>query len=99
MAPTTTAADEPRPIPSSPCDEFNLSTYLVSFVMAIILYALSPGPVAKALKPRTFIAFITQSTLDRTLQITYAPLNYCRVRSPAVRRFYDWYIDKVWQAE
>ena len=66
--------------------------------LAFMLYALSPGPVAKCLRPRTFNAFLAPSPLVKTVAIAYSPLGYFYDHSTAVRRFYDWYINDVWRA-
>lgn len=92
-------ASEPAQTRSNRSEGFSFRTYLLSFAMGIILYVLSPGPVAKALTPRTFSAFIAPSPLGQAIDITYAPLNYCYDHFPAVHRFYDWYVGKVWHAE
>jgi hypothetical protein len=69
------------------------------FAVAFVVYVLSPGPVAKFLMPRNFNALLNPSSLEKSIIGFYAPLGYCADHSPAVHRFYDWYIEKVWHAE
>ncbi len=52
------------------------------------LYVLSPGPVVRIYKNRTF---------PPALIAFYAPLEYADTHCHAVGKFYDWYM-KMWGA-
>ena len=88
----TTAAPESAPAPSNRSEGLSFSTYSLSFAIAAILYALSPGPVAK-------FALIPSSPTPRPVRIIYGPLEYAYEKSPTVHRLYDWYFEKVWHVK
>jgi hypothetical protein len=90
MDASTTAPVEQTPTQSSD-SETPGSLYLVSFAVAIILYALSPGPVVKYL-----IAHPITGPPPRAYEIGYAPLTFCYNHFPLVHRFYDWYFKDLW---
>ena len=56
----------------------------------LVLYVSSTGPVYR-------ISGKTHK-LARTTGVIYAPLIYLSNRSPAVERFFDWYVLQVWKA-
>jgi len=89
-----TAASEPTPAQSNRSDGFSFSTYLLCFGIAMILYALSPGPIAKCA-----LAAYGSSVppyVARAAEIAYAPIAICGRRFPAVEQFYNWYMKDVW---
>ena len=59
----------------------------VATVFILLLYVLSPGPVARLVDP--------QGKPPRAFEIAYAPLTWSCRHVPGVRQFYAWYF-KVW---
>jgi hypothetical protein len=88
-ATNTATAGEPTPAKSDRCDNLAISFYLVCFALAIALYVLSPGPIAKYLAA-------PQHRLPRTIEIAFVPLQFSYDHSSQVRRFYDWYLKDLW---
>ena len=62
----------------------------LSVLLAIAIYALSPGPVMKFYRSRG-------SAPPASVEMAYAPLDSMYRNSPAVREFYDWYLHKLWR--
>jgi hypothetical protein len=94
MEPTQSiAVPEPTTSQSNRSDGFSFSTYLLSFAIAIILYALSPGPIDKCVQ---WYAGGRNPSYERAAQTVYAPINFCSRRLPALMRFYKWYMKDFW---
>lgn len=87
----TAAAPESTLAPLNRSEGFSFSTYILTFVLAAILYALSPGPIAKFTPTPT-------APVSRWFDISFAPLRFAYEKSPTVHRFYDWYIDDLLRA-
>ncbi|HTL56319.1 MAG TPA: hypothetical protein VL361_11615 [Candidatus Limnocylindrales bacterium] len=90
MEAQTMTAGEPTPADSNQSGSFSFSTYLLSFAAGLIIYVLSPGPVAKCFAP-------AGPPLPQVCQAAYAPLGFCCDHFPAVNRFYEWYMKDVWR--
>jgi hypothetical protein len=65
------------------------SVLLWTLILALFIYPLSVGPVAKL----SHNGVIPEEPA-RTL---YAPLRYLYETCPPVRSFFDWYLEKVWR--
>jgi hypothetical protein len=61
---------------------------------AVVIYALSIGPVAKLAV--TFDPTRNNRQLQRTLDTVYAPVGWCMDHSPHFSRLIDWYFSVVW---
>jgi hypothetical protein len=70
-------------------------TWVVSIIGALLVYALSVGPVVKI--STALYGPKPPPSLIRTIEVVYAPLGYA-VQYPAVQEFYDWYF-KLWRVE
>jgi hypothetical protein len=93
MDPVTTAS-EPTPAQSNPSEDFSFSAYVLCFAIAGVLYALSPGPIAKCV---LYNQGTTNPSTARVAEIAYAPITFCCQRFPAVEKFYIWYMKDVWR--
>ena len=88
-APNTAAAEPTRPPPER-SDAAGPFFYPLCFALVALLYALSPGPVAKSMgRPAT-------PATRRAWDIAYAPIIFLYQNSTTVSRFYDWYVKDVW---
>ena len=85
------AASEPTPTPSVRHETTNLSLYALCFALVILLYALSPGPIAKC-----FPATVATPSAKRAFTIAFFPIAFCCDHSRAVARFYKWYMKDIW---
>jgi hypothetical protein len=92
-APATTAT-QPTPTQSSRSEGFSFTTYLLSFGIAMILYVLSPGPIAKC--ALAAYGSSVPPSVTRVAEISYAPIAICGRRIPAVEQFYNWYMEDLW---
>jgi hypothetical protein len=88
------AATEPTPAKSNRSDGFSFTTYLLSFAVAMILYVLSPGPIAKC--ALAAYGSTVPPSVVRAAEIAYAPIAICGRRFPAVEHFYNWYMKTIW---
>jgi len=59
------------------------------FAFLLVAYPLSVGPVVK-LSEKGLIS-------RKAVIILYAPLDMLRSRSPAIKRFLEWYVEDVWK--
>jgi hypothetical protein len=91
---TQAIAVQPTPAQSNRSEGFSFSTYLFCFAMAVVLYALSPGPIAKC--ARAAYGPTVPPFAARLAEIAYAPLTLCARHFPAVEHFYDWYMKDIW---
>lgn len=60
------------------------------FWLAMVIYALSPGPVMKFCRSRG-------SAPPACVEMAYAPLDSMYRHSPAFKKFYDWYLHRLWR--
>jgi hypothetical protein len=76
-------ADDPTARQTSRGYGFPIATLFI----LLLLYALSPGPVAKYI--------IDPSSPSKPIEMFYAPLEWAYQHIPGVEPFYDWYFE-VW---
>jgi hypothetical protein len=94
MEPTEPIATESTPAQSHRSQGFSFTTYLLSFAVAVILYVLSPGPIAKC--ALAVYGSSVPPSVARAAEIAYAPITICGRRFPAVEQFYNWYMKNIW---
>jgi hypothetical protein len=85
-----TTASEPPSIQSNRSEASGTHFYLIYFLLGAILYALSPGPVAKFLGPTK------PPGPDAVLRTAYAPIGLCCACFLGINRFYEWYMRDLW---
>lgn len=66
--------------------------YPAYLALVILIYALSPGPVAKCLGSLGS----PSPAARRAWDIAYAPIAPLYNNFGSVRRFYDWYVKDIW---
>jgi hypothetical protein len=77
-------ADDAPACPASKRHAGSLLFWLIALL--VLVYALSPGPVLKALGGKP----------SRAFHVIYAPLEYLSNNVPGVEAFYNWYV-KLWE--
>jgi hypothetical protein len=83
---------EPAPPPSPREDSggpFGFFHLLGGFLLLLILYVISVGPVAKFYRTRP---------MPKVIDYFYAPVESLALHSPKWRGFFHWYVDELWRA-